>query len=108
MLLGLLDIIIRPQIRDIEPQASQPEAERIGNILAQLYIEDSRPTEADIIVHRSSVPSANLKTVSQEEDEAVQSLLASETRMIMPSVSGLPRSSPFVEAKKAPVSEDLV
>ena len=99
MLLGLLDIIIRHQIGDIEPQASQPEAERIGNILAQLYIEDSRPTESDTV---------NLKTVSQEEDKAVQSLLASETRMIMPSVSGLPRSSPFIEAKKALVSEDLV
>ena len=108
MLLGLLDIIICPQIRDVEPQAPQPEAERIGNILAQLYIEDSRPAESDITVHRSSVPSVNLKTVSQEEDEDVQSLLASETRMIMPSVSGLPRSSPFIEAKKAPVSEDLV
>jgi len=78
-------------------------------ILAQLYNDDSRPT--DTVHNPEPSRAANLFTVSQAEAEAVQALLDLEAhnRMITPSGSGVPRSSSLsVEAKKGPVSEDMV
>lgn len=55
--------------------------------------------------------SANLKTVSQAEAEAVQALLVSDAHnsATMPMARRGSRSSlPYIETRKAPVSEDLV
>ncbi|OJA13165.1 hypothetical protein AZE42_06218 [Rhizopogon vesiculosus] len=94
-------------IRDTDTEAATPEAERVGNILAQLYIEDSRST--DVVHDPEPSHAANLLTVSKAEAEKVQALLDSEARMITPSGYGVPRSSSLsVEAKKGLVSADMV
>jgi hypothetical protein len=70
-----------------------------------LYVEESPPMEM------ISGDSTDLKTVSQAEAEAVQALLISDTRdsATMPMARRVPRSSlPYIETRKAPVSEDLV
>ncbi|KAG2345986.1 hypothetical protein BDR05DRAFT_960297 [Suillus weaverae] len=88
-------------ISDVAAEATQPEAEQVGNLLAQLYIEESPCIS---VAHDDS---ANLQTVSQAEAEAVQALLVSDTTM--PTALIVPRSSlPHIETRKAPVSEDLV
>lgn len=86
-------------------EAAPLEAEEVGNLLTMLYIEESPPME--II----SGDSTDLKTVSQAEAEAVQALLISDTRdsASMSMSRTVPRSSlPYIETRKAPVSEDLV
>jgi hypothetical protein len=95
------------QIREIEAETTQPEVERLGNVLARLY--DSRST--DVVHDPGHSQAANLRTVSKAEADAVQALLDSDAhnKMIVPSVSGAHSSSPpFVGARKAPVSEDMV
>lgn len=92
-------------ISDVATEAAQPKAEQVGSLLAQLYIEESPSTD---IAQDNSV---NLQTVSRTEAEAVQALLVSDTRdrVIMPMASIVSRSSlPYIETRKAPVSEDLV
>ncbi|KAG1747729.1 uncharacterized protein EDB91DRAFT_42541 [Suillus paluster] len=93
-------------IGDVATEATRPEVEQVGNLLAQLYVED---TPSTTIVHDHP---ANLQTVSQAEAEDVEALLVSDAheRAIMPMMisRGSGSSLPFVEAKKAPVSEDLV
>jgi len=99
------NIIRRPQISDVATEAPQPEAEQVGNLLAKLYIEESPSVD---VVHDDS---ANLQTVSQAEAEAVQTLLVSDARdrVIMPMARRVSRSSlPYIETRKAPVSEDIV
>ncbi|KAG2364336.1 hypothetical protein BDR07DRAFT_1401840 [Suillus spraguei] len=89
-------------ISDVATEATQPKAEQVGNLLAQLYIEESPST--DVAQDNSVV----LQTVSRAEAEAVQALLVSDTRdrVIIPVAR---RSSlPYIETRKAPVSEDLV
>lgn len=86
-------------------EAAPLEAEEVGNLLTMLYIEESPPMEM------ISGDSTELKTVSQAEAEAVQALLISDTRdsATMPMARRVPRSSlPYIETRKAPVSEDLV
>lgn len=105
ILFNIYDSIIhRPQISDVAPEAAQPEAEQVGNLLAQLYIEQAPSTA---VVHDDS---ANFRTISQAEAEAVQALLVSDT-YDSPSTSiahPVGRSSlPYIETRKAPVSSDL-
>lgn len=86
-------------------EAAPPEAEEVGNLLTMLYIEESPPMEM------ISGDSTDLKTVSQAEAEAVQALLVSDTRdsATMPVARRASRSSlPYIETRKAPVTEDLV
>lgn len=86
-------------------EAAPLEAEEVGNLLTMLYVEESPPMEM------ISGDSTDLKTVSQAEAEAVQALLISDTRdsATMPMARRVPRSSlPYIETRKAPVSEDLV
>jgi hypothetical protein len=98
-----LDIILRSQLSDVDTSA-----ERVGNILTQLYIEPSRSTDVVHVPERSQ-PASNFQTVSLAEDEAVQALLSEDNRMvsIISGASESRSSPPFVQAK-APVSEDMV
>jgi len=90
---------------------AQPEAEQVGNLLSQIYIEDSRPA-TDVVHHLEPSQDANLRTVTQAEDEAVQARLISDSdprnRPMVPSIFGIPRSSPLVTTSKALVTEDMV
>lgn len=97
-----MDIILRSQSRD------DTSAERVGNVLAQLYIEPSRSTDVVRVPERSR-PAPNFQTISLAEDEAVQALLSDDNRMvsIISGASESRSSPPFVQAK-APVSEDMV
>ncbi|KAG2132895.1 uncharacterized protein EDB93DRAFT_889885 [Suillus bovinus] len=94
-----------PMTGSLDPSLVPPEAEQVGNLLAQLYIEEGPSTS---VVHDDS---ANLRTVSQAEAEAVQALLVQDTRdrVIMPVAHRVQRASlPYIDTRKAPVSEDLV